>query len=136
MKISYESKITWRQETDYLRCSPKFHGNPRYDYVILQTDDKRIFAQLIFVFSITIGQTKYPLALVQPFDDPVESQEKDNDLGLFRVRAKPREKSEIFAVGAIIRGALLVKDFDSVDDYLVVDIIDGDMYFRVKEMYS
>ena len=90
---------------------------------------------MVFVFSVTIGRTKYPLALVQPFDAPVQSLEKDEDLGFFRVKAQPRDKTEIFPVASIIRGALLVKDFDSLaDEYLVVDVVDGDMFLRIKDL--
>ena len=99
--------------TDYLRCNPKFHNQPRYDWVLIQTVDKQIFAQLVFVFSITIGNVKYPLALVQPFDAPVESLDKDKDLGFLRLKAQPRASTEIFSIASIIRGALLVKDFDT-----------------------
>ena len=125
--------MTWKTATDYLRCSPKFYGQPHYDYVIVQTFQKPIFGQLVYVFSITIGTTKYPLALIQPFDAPVESLEKDADLGFFRLKSQPRVKTEIFPVASIIRGALLVRDFDSDDDvYIVLDVIDGDMFLRMK----
>ena len=106
----------------------------------MQTTDKQIFAQLIFVFSLTIGKIKYPLALVQPLDATVsdDQQEKDKDLGLIRVCAQPREHSEIFPVASIVRGAVLVKDLsENMEyDYLVMDIIDGDMFLRLKEMYK
>ena len=81
---------------------------------------------------------KYPLVLVQPFDAPVTSshKEKDKDFGLFRVCAEPRKSSEIFPISSIIRGALLVKDFsdETGNDFLVFDLIDGDMFIRIKEM--
>ena len=135
MKVNYESKVTWKEITDYLRCNPKFHNNPRYDCVMIQTTaSKPIFAQLIFVFSITIGNTKYPLALVQTFDAPITTTTKDKDIGLHRLRAQPRIKSEIFAIASIIRGALLVKDYDTENDYLVMDIVDTDMFLRMKSL--
>ena len=137
LKISYESKVTWKTATDYLRCSPKFYGQPRYDYVIIQTVEKPIFGQLVFVFTITIGKYKYPLALVQPFDAPVDALEKDVDLGFFRLKAQSRAKTEIFPVASIIRGALLVRDFDSDEnEYLVLDVIDGDMFLRVLNSWG
>ena len=75
--------VTWKVETDYLRCSPNFYNKPRFDYVLVQTENKPVFAQLIFIFSVTIGQIKYPLALVQMFDAPTSQTQKDKDAGLF-----------------------------------------------------
>ena len=123
-----------------MRCSNNFHGNPRHDFVLVQTTDKQIFAQLIFIFTVTIGNVKYPLTLVQPFDAevPDDQKEKDEDLGLIRVCSQKRSNSEIFPVASIIRGAVLVKDWSEnmVEDHLVMDIIDGDMFLRIKEMYG
>ena len=126
--------VTWRMETDHLRCNPSFHHKPRYDYVILNTEDKPIFGQLILVFSITIGKIKYPLTLVQPFDALVEPKEKDKVAGLYRLQIQQRDKSEIFSVASIICGAVLVKDFDEEDEYLIMDILDSDMFLRIKAL--
>ena len=78
--------------------------------------------------------TKYPLALVQAFDAPVTQTEKDRDIGLFRLRAQPRVKSEIFPVASIIWGALSVNDFDKYDEYLIMDIVDSDFFLRMKQL--
>lgn len=57
-------------------------------------------------------------------------------MGIFRVSKRPRGKSEIISVKSIIRGALLVQDFQVgiENQFLVVDIIDGDMFLQVQEM--
>lgn len=106
--------------------------------MLIQTVNRQIFAQLIFVFSITIGNIKYPLALVQPFDAPVshDQKQKDEDFGLFRVCARTRRSPEIFPVSSIIRGAVLVKDDSMENDYFVMDLIDADMFFRVQELWN
>ncbi|PCH36191.1 hypothetical protein WOLCODRAFT_86299, partial [Wolfiporia cocos MD-104 SS10] len=54
LKVNYESYETWRTATDLLRCNPDFHGKPRYDYVLLKTTERPIFAQLIFVFTYLV----------------------------------------------------------------------------------
>ena len=91
-----------------------------------------------FSFSISFGKIKYPLILAQPLDAlvPEDKKEKDIDLGLIRVCAQPRQHAEIFSAASIIRGALLVRDFgENMDgNYLVMDIIDGDMFLRMKEL--
>ena len=44
--------------------------------------------------------------------------------------------SEFVPLQSIIRGALLVPDFneETIGEYIIVDIIDGNMFIRVKEM--
>ena len=138
MKVNYESAVDWRQKTDYLRCNPEFYGHPRYDCVIVHTGgDHYIFARLIFVFRCTIDQKQLSLALVHPFDAPVESlaqRPKDKDLRLFRVRAQLRTKPEFIPVHSIVRGALLAPDFDKEGDFFVMDSVDTDMFLRVKRL--
>ena len=79
-------------------------------------------------------RTKYPLALVQTFDAPVRQTKKDRDVGLFRLRAQQRDKSEIFPISSIIRGALLVQDYDIRNEYLIMDIVDSDYFLWGKNL--
>ena len=121
--------------TDYLRCTPKFFGKPRYDCVLVQTVHKCIFARILFIFAIKLGSSYHAIVLIQPYDSYLgPRRRKDEELGLFRVGAKPN--SEFIPLRSIIRGALLVQDFDEEKsgEFIVVDVIDGDMFFRIKEM--
>ena len=124
---------------DLLRCSPKFYRKPRYDFIIVDTVGGNIFARLICVFAIWVGGVGYPIAFVLPFDTysgPAHICNKDKDLRLFRVRARSRTKAEFISVKSIIRGALLVQEFvqGRENEYLVMDVIDGDMFLRVQNM--
>jgi hypothetical protein len=79
------------------------------------------------------------VALIQPFDAPVNKQlPKDDDLGFYRLRAQPRKKSEFFFIDSIIRGALIADDFDSEekDEKFVIDVAEPDFFLRVQSMYS
>ena len=62
----------------------------------------------------------------------------DVDLGLYRVRAKPRKLAEFVFMESIIRGALLVNTFDSEhgDEHFVIDTIDTDMFLRLHSFYT
>ena len=122
---------------DILRCNPNFHGNPRFDCVIVKTTERFIFAQLIFLFECTVDAIPYSFALIHPFDSPIgPRRRKDVDLGFYRVREKPRQSSEFISVRSIVRGALLVEDFDRDGDLFVIDLIDSDMFLRLIAMYS
>lgn len=112
-----------------------FHNHPRYDCVIIQTVDKIIFGQLIYVFSCSIqgADELYPTALIHPFVTPTGARrQSDSDFGLIQLRKAPPTSSEIFSVRSIIRGALVVEDSKRPGDVLVVDIIDADMFLRLK----
>ena len=79
----------------------------------------------------------YPTALIQPCDAKFgQFYSKDKDLGLIRVQAKSRLSSEFIPIKSIIRGAVLVPDFDKEDDYIVMDVLDADMFLRAKKILS
>lgn len=136
LKVNYESMTDFRQSTDYLRCNPSFFREERYDFVIVKTATGHIFAQLIFIFTCEVEGIEYPIALIQPFDAPISNtRQKDQDLCLYRVRAQPRAKSEFVLVSTIVRGALLAEDPKKSGDRFVVDVVDTDMFLRLKQIF-
>ncbi|KAJ7939592.1 hypothetical protein B0H13DRAFT_1586832 [Mycena leptocephala] len=116
LKVYFKSLDNWLDEADYLCCNPSFHNRERYDAAIVKTTRGNIFVRLDFVFTYKID-------------------ERDKALGLYRVRERQRKDCEFISVHSIIRGALLAPDFNRQGDYLVVDIVDADMFFRLKSMY-
>jgi hypothetical protein len=99
-----------------------------------------IFAQLLFLFKCRVAEKEYPLALILPFDQPIPARDrpkKDIDLGLYRVRARPRKSAEFVFMESIVRGALLVNAFDSEhrDENFVIDTVDTDMFLRLRNLY-
>ncbi|KAJ7671894.1 hypothetical protein B0H17DRAFT_1162079 [Mycena rosella] len=114
----------WADEADYLRCNPSFHGRPRYDGALVKTPAGEIFVKLIYMFKIELdNKNTYPLALVQPLDVLTgRISAKDRALKFIRVRERPRQAAEFIFVRTIIRGL----------DHLVMDVVDGDMYLRLK----
>ncbi|KAI9464204.1 hypothetical protein HD554DRAFT_2026564 [Boletus coccyginus] len=136
IKVNYESTVDWCQHTDYLRCSPMFHGVPRYDGVIIKTQNGHIFGRLILIFGCQVTTGNATLVLVQPYDAPVGVRtRKDKHLNLFRVRTRPRVSSEFFSVESIVHGAVLVEDRTQPGDCLVIDTIDTDMFLRIQKMH-
>ncbi|KAF9455138.1 hypothetical protein BDZ94DRAFT_1180597, partial [Collybia nuda] len=138
IKVSYESLVTWKMHTDYLRCNPLFHGAPRYDCVLIHDTSGNYFGQLLFMFTHNInasGQhTDIPLALIQPFDS-VPLQQRDVELRLIRLKEKPRKQAIIIPARSIIRGAFIVPAGKAEPTYLVVHTIDTDMFIRMHSMY-
>ncbi|KAG1761725.1 hypothetical protein EDD22DRAFT_619601 [Suillus occidentalis] len=137
LKVNFESLVDWRVSTDYLRCTPMFHGSPRYDCVILQTDTGIIFGKLMLIFTCTVGDVQYPVTLVLPYDRPVGiCPRKDKDFQFWRVKRKPRASAEFFSVHSIVRGCMIVEDVSRPDEFLIVDTIDTDMFLRMQDIRS
>ncbi|KAG1718801.1 uncharacterized protein EDB91DRAFT_1089794 [Suillus paluster] len=137
LKVHYESTTTWKLATDYLQCSPSFHGHERRDCALIHTqdkdgNDKNIFVKLLFVFKHTVGKRTLDLALVLPMDASPRWRLLDQDLQLTHLRAWPAASSEFITLHSIIHGALLVPDFDNHGDYFLVDYVDTDMFLRVQ----
>ncbi|KAJ6610879.1 hypothetical protein B0H10DRAFT_2165954 [Mycena sp. CBHHK59/15] len=136
LKIFYQSLEDWSDQADFLCCSPNFHRHPRFDGALVLTANGNIFVQLIYVFEFTTNGKKYPFALVQPLDAPVGFiTAKEKDLKLFRVRAKPRQASEFIPVRSIIHGAVLMPNSKKVGEFFVMDVLEGDMFLRLHDMY-
>ncbi|KAI0373353.1 hypothetical protein BV20DRAFT_1013853, partial [Pilatotrama ljubarskyi] len=138
LRVDYASVVTWKLETDQLRCNPTWRDNHgRWDHIIYRIDDMTIgFAQLIFVFIFTFNGIRYPTALISPLTIVRNARRstRDHDLGLCRVRrARQQTPPEFIPVTSIIRGALILDDFDSTTgDAFVIDTVDGDMFLRLR----
>ncbi|KAL0564298.1 hypothetical protein V5O48_017752 [Marasmius crinis-equi] len=142
LKVGYESKETWRLVHDYLRCNPNFRGKHRYDFVIFDTQDGPVFAQLVYMFKcfVTSDDRKseeYPVALVQPYTVVRQRPRVDKDWGLLRL--KKQADSEFVSIQSIVRGALVMSAADSGADewsnVFVIDVVDADMFLRINEYF-
>lgn len=133
----YESQVNQRLQTDYLHCAELWQRQyPRFDFAIVDTPNGFIFARLVMVFTCKVGDIQdYPAALIQPMDEPIGRQKtKDKDLRLIRVRQKLRSQTEFIPARAIRRGAVLVEEGDTYGEYYVMDVLDGDMFLRVRHL--
>ena len=138
IKAQYESKVTWKTDTDFLRCSPKYYNHPRHDCVLLNTNDGPIFAQLVFIFVIKLDGKNYPIALIQAYEKPrsvpATLRKKDKDLGFLRLQQCKENHMEFFWVQSIIRGVVVVPAYDDRNHSIVFDILDADMVLRVLDI--
>uniref|UniRef100_A0A8H7Y2E1 Uncharacterized protein n=1 Tax=Psilocybe cubensis TaxID=181762 RepID=A0A8H7Y2E1_PSICU len=144
MEVNYESKITWKTERNILRINPSFHGRKRYDHALIQVDSEKntyIFVQLLYVIGIKVEETLYHMALVLPLDEAIPALENhrisDKKLRFIRVRSRHRSKAAFINVESIVRGGLLAQAFrppHQVDEYIIIDVIDEDMWWRLKSV--
>jgi hypothetical protein len=93
---------------------------------------RHLLAQLVFVFTCQFAGDTHGIALILPFDANTGPHRKiDKDLKFYRCRAKPRSSAEFISVRSIIRGIILIEDFDKRGDYLMLDTLDSDIFLRV-----
>ena len=76
-----------------------------------------------------------PIALILPFSEVLVLRRRDKDLNFHRLRAKPRAESIFISIRSISRGAFIVPEHSKDDDFLVVDVVDTDMFLRIRAMY-
>jgi hypothetical protein len=127
--------VDWKYKTDYLHCSPNFHSQARYDFLIIETAEKPFFAQLLFLFACAVDLTLYPLALILPFDAPIGVPTAlDHHLRLHCVHSQSQAKAEFISVKSIIRGCVIVTDSTKPEHGIILDVLDTDMFLRVKSM--
>ncbi|KAG2123498.1 hypothetical protein BD769DRAFT_1628911 [Suillus cothurnatus] len=125
LKVNYESTVDWKQATDYLRCNPSFHGQPRYDS----------FVKLILMFKCYLPDidSSFDFALVQPYTAGTGSHRRiDRELKLTRVKAIPRASSIFVPLASVIRGAVLFPDREHQGEFIIVDHLDSDMFLCMK----
>jgi len=136
LKVKYESVVDWGVKTDYLRCNPSFNKRPRYDFVIVDSQDGPAFAQLVFVFVCRVNKHDYHLALVQPLEKQARATTRsvDKHLSIYRWHIRARNRCEVIPLERIVRGAVLMHDTKYKGDYFVIDTLDADMFMRMKEM--
>ena len=136
--MTYNSLVDWTPSTDYVRCNPRFHGCLRYDFVIADLGQGLVFAQLVFIFTCKFNEETYRLALVQPLrkSSRASVKEADKTTSIHRWYARDRKYCEVIPLDCVVRGAVLVKDPKYKGDYFVIDMLDGDMYLRVKQRSS
>jgi hypothetical protein len=104
---------------------------------MVKTEGRPFFARLVGVFCCSVGENELSLALIHPYDAGIGvRRSRDIDLGLWRVRAKPRSSSEFIFAHTIIRGAALASDPETTGDYFVMDTIDADMFLRMKTLQA
>lgn len=46
LRVNYKAMVDWRQHTDYLRCSPRLFGVPRFDCVFIQMTQEKVILGL------------------------------------------------------------------------------------------
>ena len=88
------------------------------------------------VFTIRYEDIDYTFAYVQRYNVSQRPLSRvDKDLGLHRLYSRTSKPWEFIPITSIIRGALIMSDHDKPNDAFVLDIVDTDMYFRLRNIF-
>lgn len=93
---------------------------------------------MLFQCHLDPNHPPFSIALVHPYDEDIpytDRPEKDKDLGLLRYRSWHRRDCKFIRADQIIRGALLAQDPEVVDERFVIDIVDTDMFLRLRHLH-
>lgn len=131
--LTYQSMEDWTERCDILRCNPKFHGKPRFDFALVNTTAPAkdlACAHLYDLFTCkSLSGKKYDIALVSMLKS---SSWKPNTVwdGCC-VYEEPKETRLMF-MKYLIRGAYMWPVRDSTKDNLtyLADVVDYDMLLR------
>lgn len=114
-----------------MRCNPKFHDAPRYDFVLINDDSGNLtVAQLRSLFTCKLANgSAYDIALVRMLK-PNAWRPKTMWEGC---RVYQEQKGTQFVMlEYLLRGAFMVPAFDSNKPSLLYlnDLVDADMFLR------
>ncbi|KAH6885699.1 hypothetical protein BKA70DRAFT_1236963 [Coprinopsis sp. MPI-PUGE-AT-0042] len=143
-KVNYASLEDASVATDFLRMNPDFHDRERYDACLIDVGGgQQVCAQMVTIIGLMVAGKEVLLAVLIPYDEKLTEAtgsktrakiRRDEAFGFIRIRERSRSKPAVVFADSIIRGALLVQDFSetNVKDFLVVDVVDADMWLRMK----
>jgi hypothetical protein len=101
--------------------------------------DGFVFAKLVLIILCDVQGIKFPICVVHRLDAPSGPRRaKDIDLGFYRLCSRPETQVstyEFIFAQSVVRGALLVEDYERANDYLVIDLVDSDMFSRCKDIF-
>lgn len=131
--------VDYQDCTDYVHCSPMFHGIARDDGIIMQaTVTDHWIVKLVMVFTLIVGQSKCHIALIDRMKNAAKLSKKDQDFGFYRVVEDKQNLTRYIFVPALsfLRGVPLIEDMgkDGAGEYLLWDIVDSDMGMRLQQL--
>ncbi|KAH7916912.1 hypothetical protein BV22DRAFT_1027237, partial [Leucogyrophana mollusca] len=127
--LTYQSQEDFTEGRDILRCSDSFHGEPRYDCVLINTEDGDLSpSRLYSLFRCSLNNGSCDVALVRRFKKSTW-RAKTKWSG---VRVYQEELAYQFVmVKYFVRGVHMITAFDGkAGCYYLNDLLDADIFLR------
>ncbi|KAJ6562807.1 hypothetical protein DFH09DRAFT_920725, partial [Mycena vulgaris] len=131
--LNYQSTENWTEARDILRCSPKFHGQERHDFALVNMTGpgtNLTCAHILDLFTCkSLDGTSHDVALVSMLKP---SLWKPNTVWDGCCVYEEPEQTQLIFMKYLIRGLYMCPVFDSKRDNLVylLDTVDYDMFLR------
>jgi hypothetical protein len=131
--LKYQSKVDWTEARDILRCNSDFHGQPRFDCVVIHDDAPGITcARLQSLIRCWLPSGKVvDFAIIHGF---TRSGWKPRTLWKGCRVLDEDEMSSIVQMDYLLRGALMcpVSGKDDERAHYLIDTVDPDMFLRAN----
>ena len=116
-----------------VRCNSAFFGRPRYDHILLHTEDRNDIqlAQIILCFQVTWQANNQAVAVPVPLAYVLryELVDRSTDTNLLRFRKLRNNPYQVIPAASIMRNAAITADPKS-SALVHLDEIDCDMLLR------
>ncbi|KAJ6470380.1 hypothetical protein C8R45DRAFT_1165958 [Mycena sanguinolenta] len=131
IRLKYQSYVNWTEKVDILRCNPNFHGNRRYDHVLVnhKPEDLTVVHLVELLRCRVPDKSIHDIAVVRMLK-PSKWTPKTKWAGC-RVYEEGKSLNFIH-MKYLIRGAHMIPVFDANKPSLTFlnDLIDGDMFLQ------
>ena len=129
--IRYQSVENWTEETDILRCNPKFHGRQRFDCVITHDDAPTLsVARLCDLFRCWLPSgNSLDIALIHRFSN---SRWKPKTMWDGCRVLDEEQSTTLVQMDYLLRGVLVspVSDQTGERSHYLIDSVDPDIFLR------
>ncbi|KAJ7194520.1 hypothetical protein GGX14DRAFT_377927, partial [Mycena pura] len=135
LHLDFQSKMDWSPQRDIVRCSPIFHGQPRYDCVLFNAEsDPLSLARLVTLLRVKVPNGRaFDLAFVRPFKNTTwKPYISWNGMRVVEECSKPA----FLPLQHVERAALLARAYGTQRDnlYFPLDTVDEDMFLRLNNI--
>jgi hypothetical protein len=126
--IQYQSLENWEILQDIMRCNSSFHGQPRYDCVIINTEPIS-YVQFCFVFRCILESGPQDIALVHRF----KSSGWKPKTFWKNCQVFERHDYKFVSLKYCVRACQMISTFEPKSSRCYLnDIIDSDMFLHCR----
>ncbi|EGO28909.1 hypothetical protein SERLADRAFT_459785 [Serpula lacrymans var. lacrymans S7.9] len=127
--IKYQSMEDWNEGCDILRCNPSFNQEPRFDFVLVNTDTPEPTpARLKKLIRIFTQHSSFDIAVVKMLK--LSAGNPRTRWTGARLYDEARD-FELVKAEYLVRGVHMINAFDLKEgSFYLNDLIDGDMFLR------
>jgi hypothetical protein len=117
-------------QMDQIRCTDTWRGQgSRYDYVLIKShDEELIYAQVMGLFRIKVGDNTHDIGLISELKRPARHHTSNF------IHASPPEDFRFVFTATFVRSILVHPPGSSNlrTKFVVNDLLDSDMYLRLQ----